>query len=281
MDTPVSVTGRFKSRVPQRRKSQQSNGSRSKEDCISRNNSTPPIESSISISSYVKASLEKSNSHLDELNDDFPCTQAFQPTSNLSNGEEEIYWDFHNSPTSRNLRQRIIDSDSPEVPTQESPAPMTLMFKSSQKQQSISSPSISLVRTDSDGLELLHSIKRISEKKACDTDKSESESKPNSQKSRDDRSSQPSNDEVEVPTSDKDKPKDDFFDSDDDSFLIAATQEIEADLLVNNKRVNNTKIIAPQSNVSNDFKKPITSKENSNVTEVSTKTDDRMVRITI
>ena len=267
MDTPVSVTGRFKSRVPQRRKSQQSNGSRSKEDCISRTNSTPPIESSISISSYVKASLEKSNSHLDEVDDDFPCTQAFQPTSNLSNGEEEIYWDFHNSPTSRNLRQRIIDSDSPEVPTQESPiAPMTLMFKS-QKQQSYPSPSIGLSRTDSDGLELLHSIKRISEKKACDTNKIES--KPISQNARDDGSSQPSNDESEVPTSDKDKPKGDFFDSDDDSFLIAASQAMEDNLLVNDKDVNNAKKIAPKSNVSNDFKKPITSKENSNVTKVS------------
>ena len=263
MDTPVSVTGRFKSRVPQRRKSQQSNGSRSKEDCISRTNSTPPIESSISISSYVKASLEKSNSHLDEVDDDFPCTQAFQPTSNLSNGEEEIYWDFHNSPTSRNLRQRIIDSDSPEVPTQESPAPMTLIFKTSQKQQSYPSPSIGLSRTDSDGLELLHSIKRISEKKACDTDK------PISQNSRDDGSRQTSNDESEVPTLDKDKPKGDFFDSDDDSFLIAASQAMEDNLLVNDKDVNNAKKIAPKSNVSNDFKKPITSKENSNVTKVS------------
>ena len=263
MDTPVSVTGRFKSRVPQRRKSQQSNGSRPKEDLISRTNSTPPIESSISISSYVKASLEKSNSHLDEVDDDFPCTQAFQPTSNLSNGEEEIYWDFHNSPTSRNLRQRIIDSDSPEVPTQESPAPMTLIFKTSQKQQSYPSPSIGLSRTDSDGLELLHSIKRISEKKACDTDK------PISQNSRDDGSRQTSNDESEVPTLDKDKPKGDFFDSDDDSFLIAASQAMEDNLLVNDKDVNNAKKIASKSNVSNNFKKPITSKENSTVTKVS------------
>ena len=268
MDTPVSVNGRFKSRVPQRRKSQQSNGSRSREDdCISRTKSTPPIESSISISSYVRASLEKTNSHLDEVNDDFPCTQAFQPTSNLSNGEEEIYWDFHNSPTSKNLRQRIIDSDSPEVPTQASPiAPMTMVFRSSQK--SNPSPSISLSRTDSDGLELLHSIKRISEKKNCDTDKSKPESEPNSQNSSDDSSRQQSKDESNMPTSDKPNP--DFFDSDDDSFLLAATQEIEAELLVNNEGANNAKVIAPDCDISKDFKMPIKPKENLNVTKVST-----------
>lgn len=146
-----------------------------------------PTTSGVNISDYVEA-IEKQKYELND-SDDFPPTQAFQ----YIRPKGEVFYNLDASPSVREALRKKLEESSPDIPRSESPLrppSPKLKLRGSQRRK----PS----ETDlKEGLEFKVFVNQL----CINVDKSEEKT--------------PS------------PPKNNLFDSDDDSFLMQCTQAVE------------------------------------------------------